>query len=65
MPKKLPPTKNSAEGYWKKNELGLKIYYLLGKEIGEKFQMVKLVMTKYGVSSSKAHKMVEKICEKA
>ena len=65
MPKKLLPTKNSSEGYWKKSESGEKVFYLAGIEIGNKFQMVKFIISKYGVSSSKAHKMVEKINEKA
>ena len=63
MPKKLPPTKNSAEGYWQKSESGAKIFYVSGKEIGDKFQMVKYIISRYGVSSSKAHKMADKIGE--
>ena len=64
MPKKLPPTKNNADGYWLKNAVGEKIFYLAGKEIGNKFLMMKFIMSKYGISSSKAHKMVDKLNEK-
>ena len=51
------------EEFWKKNETGEKIFYVAGKEIGNRLKMVKYIMSKKGLSSSKSHKYVDKIRE--
>jgi endonuclease III len=49
--------------FFKVTKDGVKIYWMDNKQIGEKIQTIRHIMSKTGVSSSKAHKIIDKIKE--
>jgi hypothetical protein len=50
-----------ADGRYWKLDSGIKTYYEANKKIGDSLAMVKYLMAHAGISSTKAHKIVDKI----
>jgi hypothetical protein len=56
-------TKKDASDYYKLNGGEKKIYWLDNKYVGDTLTAVKYLMSKRGVSSVKAHKIIGKLKE--